>query len=129
MENDEVGHPKAEVVKSSHFPFLDMKMTWSDKGDLRFGVYLKPGQQLKYLNSDSSHPPCCFKKITKGVFSLLASLTLLTNESRYKSIKDLYPQHLGALKLVGLVPKYVPMLLEVLDLNDGKEKRKEEKLE
>jgi hypothetical protein len=25
--DDDVGHPKAEVVKSSHFPFLDMKMT------------------------------------------------------------------------------------------------------
>jgi hypothetical protein len=42
MENDEVGHPKAEVVKSSHFPFTDMKMTWSDESDLRFGVYLNP---------------------------------------------------------------------------------------
>jgi hypothetical protein len=47
MENDEVGHPKAEVVKSSHLLSLPghMKMTWSDKGDLRFGVYLKPGQR------------------------------------------------------------------------------------
>jgi hypothetical protein len=67
MENNEASHPKAEVVKSSHFPFLDMKMTWLDKGDLRFGVYLKPGQQLKYLNSDNSHTPPhhCFKAITK----------------------------------------------------------------
>jgi hypothetical protein len=56
-EEDESKHPKAEIVKSSFFPFLDMKMTWSEEGDLRFGVYLKPGQQLKYLNSVSSHPP------------------------------------------------------------------------
>jgi hypothetical protein len=129
MENDEVGHPKAEGVKCSHFPFLDLKMTWSDEGGLRFGVYLKPGQQLKYLNSDSSHPPHCFKAITKGVFSQLESLTSLTNESRYKSIKDLYPQHHRALKLAGLVPKYIPTLHEVLDLNNGKDKCKEEKLE
>jgi hypothetical protein len=33
-ENDEVGHPKAEVVKSPFFPFLDMKMTWSEEGEL-----------------------------------------------------------------------------------------------
>jgi hypothetical protein len=50
-------HPKAEIHKSSIFPFLDMKMSWSDEGDLRFGVYLKPGQQLKYLNNVSTHPP------------------------------------------------------------------------
>jgi hypothetical protein len=122
-KNDEVGHPKAEVVKSSHFPFLDMKMTWTDKGDLIFGVYLKPGQQLKYLNSDSSHTPHCFKAITKGVFAHLASLTSLTNDSRYKTIKELYPQHHKALELAGLVPKYVQTLQEVLNLNEEKEKR------
>jgi hypothetical protein len=54
----------------------------------------------------------------------------LTDESRYKTIKDLlYPQHHRALELAGLVSKYVPMLQEVLDLNEGKEKCKEEKLE
>jgi hypothetical protein len=55
-ENNEKAHPKAEIVKSSYFPFLDMKMSWSKEGDLHFGVYLRPGQQLKYLNNVSSHP-------------------------------------------------------------------------
>jgi hypothetical protein len=41
----------------------------------------------------------------------------------------MYSQHQKALKLAGLVPKYVPKLQEVLDLNKGKEKRKEENLE
>ena len=27
-------HPKAETVKSSFFPFLDMEMPWSDEGEL-----------------------------------------------------------------------------------------------
>ena len=92
-------------------------------------MHLKPGQQLKYLNDASSHPPHCFKAITKGVFGRLASLTSLTDESRYKSIKDLYPRHLEALNLAGLSPKYVPTLQEVLELNKGKEQRKKEKLE
>ncbi len=99
-------HPKAEIHKSSFFPFLDMKMSWSEEGDLRFGVYLKPGQQLKYLNNVSTHPNHCFKAITKGVFGRLASLTSLTDESRYKSIKDLYRRHFEALHLAGLSPKY-----------------------
>jgi hypothetical protein len=86
-----VGHPKAEVVKSAHFLFLDMKMTWSEEGDLRFGVYLKPGQELKYLNSDSLHPPHCFKAITKGVFGRLASLTSLTDKIAVQILEGLVP--------------------------------------
>jgi hypothetical protein len=50
-------------------------------------------------------------------------------KSRYKSIKDLYPKHHEALNQTSLSPKYVPTLQEVLVLNVGKEKRKEEKLE
>jgi hypothetical protein len=42
--NEETHHPKAEVIKSPYFPFLDMKVSWSEEGDLHFGVYLKPGQ-------------------------------------------------------------------------------------
>jgi hypothetical protein len=106
-----------------------MKMSWSDEGALQFGVYMKPGQQLKYLNSASSHPPHCFKAITKGVYGRLASLTSLTSESRFKSIKDLYPNHHDALNHAGLSPKYVPTLQEILELNKGREKRKEDKLE
>jgi hypothetical protein len=44
-------------------------------------------------------------------------------------MKDLYPKHFKALNQAGLSPKYVPTLQEVLDLNKGKEKRKEDKLE
>ena len=101
----EVKNPKAEIIRSSHFPFLDMKMSWSEGGDLRFGVHMKPGQELKYLNSDSSHPPHCFKAITKGVYGRLSNLTSLTDESRYKSLKDLYPKHHEALYQAGLSPK------------------------
>jgi hypothetical protein len=66
--NNEVSHPKAEVVRSPFFPFLDLKMTWLEEGELCFGIYLKPGQELKYLNIDSLHPPHCFKAILKAVF-------------------------------------------------------------
>jgi hypothetical protein len=127
--NDKPTHPKAEIHKCSFFPFLDMKMSWSEEGELRFGVYLKPGQQLKYLNNNITHPNHCFRAITnKGVFGRLASLTSLKDDSNYKSIKDLYPRHYEALKNAGLTPKYVPTLQEVIDLNKGKEQCKEEKL-
>jgi hypothetical protein len=128
-QSSEPAHPKAEIHKSSILPFLDMQMLWSKEGDLQFGVYLKPGQQLKYLNNISSHSPHCFKAITKGVFGCLTSLTSLMDKSNYKSIKDLYPRHFEALNLAGLSPKCVPTLQEILELNKGKEKCKEEKLE
>jgi hypothetical protein len=54
----------------------------------------------------------------------------LTDDFKYKTIKELYPQHHRVLELAGLAPKYISMLQqEVLDLNEGKEKCKEEKLE
>ena len=89
-------------------------------------------QQLKYLHSVSSHPPHCFKAITKGVFGCLASLTLLIDKSRYyykSTIKYLYPRHLEALNQASISPKCVTTLQEVLALNVGKEKQKEEKEE
>jgi hypothetical protein len=51
------------------------------------------------------------------------------NESRYISIKDLYPQHHTALENTGLALAYIPMLQKVLNLKKSKEKHKEEKLE
>jgi hypothetical protein len=44
-QSSEPEHPKVEIHKSPIFPFLDMKTSWSEEGDLQFGVYLKPGQQ------------------------------------------------------------------------------------
>jgi hypothetical protein len=81
------------------------------------------------ISKISSHPPHCFKAITKGVFGHLTSLTSLTDKSRYKSTKTLYPRHSEALNLAGLSPKYVLALQEILELNKGKEKCKEGKLE
>jgi hypothetical protein len=62
-------------------------------------------------------------------FGQLASLTLLINKSQYMSIEDLYPQHYKPLENVGLPLAQVPMLQEVLNLNEGKYKCKEEKME
>jgi hypothetical protein len=50
------GPPKSRGCGKFSFPFLDMKMTWSEEGDLRFGVYLKPGQEMKYLQRQLPSP-------------------------------------------------------------------------
>jgi hypothetical protein len=57
-------HEKVTVEQTDYLPFLDMKLYWWDKNEnLAFTVYQKPGQQLKYLNKDSTHPPHVFGAI------------------------------------------------------------------
>ena len=65
-------HKKVKVISEPHFPFLDMKMIWSDHGDLQFQVYMKENQKLKYLNKGSTHTDPCFKAIQSGVQDRLA---------------------------------------------------------
>ena len=38
---------RVQIVMNNEFPFLDMKMSWSPKGELQFGVFRKKGQKLK----------------------------------------------------------------------------------
>ena len=40
---------RVQIVAKDEFPFLVMKMSWSPEGDLQFGVFIKKGQQLKYV--------------------------------------------------------------------------------
>jgi hypothetical protein len=45
------------------FPYLDMEMYGSGRGQLRFRVHLKPNQRLLYLNRGSSHTSSCYRAI------------------------------------------------------------------
>jgi hypothetical protein len=91
---------------------------------------LKAGPTAEIFKERQLAPPPCFKAITKEVSGGLASLALLTDESRYKCIKDFYStKHHEALNKANLTPTYVPMLQAILAFNVGREKRKEEKLE
>ena len=55
-KDDAPKHRRVKVENENYFPYLDMKMYWSNTNNkLNFGVYIKPNQQLKYLNKDSSH--------------------------------------------------------------------------
>jgi hypothetical protein len=72
---------KVTNLTTNSFPFLDMEMRWDDSGSLKFGVHMKPNQQLKYLNSSSSHNPGCIKAIPNGVSHRLAKLTSVDNHT------------------------------------------------
>jgi hypothetical protein len=58
---------KVGTQMADQFAFLDMELSWSDEGTLKYGVHLTLNQQLKYLNAGSAHTPGCFKAITTGV--------------------------------------------------------------
>jgi hypothetical protein len=37
---------KVKIDKSDFYPFLDMRLTWNDEGNLKYGVFLKPNKNL-----------------------------------------------------------------------------------
>jgi hypothetical protein len=57
---------------------------------LSFNVHRKEGQALKYLNSNSAHPPHVFRVILTSVFARLESLTTSNKDNnKSKSMKEL----------------------------------------
>jgi hypothetical protein len=71
--------------------------------NLAFTVYRKPGQQLKYLNKDSTHPPHVFRVIPLAVLLRLANLTSYDGTNKHhKTMKDLHPDHCDALEKANL---------------------------
>ena len=91
------------IDQNPFFPFLDMQLSWSENGDLTFGVFIKPNQQLKYLNKGSSHTPGCFKAIPKGVLHRLTKLTTINDDNKGKRIDEIYPVYITALTKSELV--------------------------
>eukprot|EP00957_Ditylum_brightwellii_P104230 7939616-Ditylum_brightwellii.AAC.1 len=52
-------------------------MNWvKESGEMRFSVFRKPNQALKYVDKENMHRPITFKSIASGVFTRLARPTL-----------------------------------------------------
>ena len=115
------------VESNDYFPFLDMALFWN-KDKLSTRIHLKPNEQLKYLNYDSTHTPSCFKSISKGVLKRLSKLTTITQENIKVSMKDLYPQHFKALEIADLSINNIPSFEEQLEKNKSDESKKKRKL-
>ena len=54
--------------KDRQLSFLDLNIYRSDHGNLETGVYRKPTHTDKYLASDTHHPICHKKSVTKTLF-------------------------------------------------------------
>ena len=66
---------RVQMMKNDKSHFLDMKMSWSQEGDLQFGVFRKKVQQLKYFGKESTHTPGTLRVIPSRVLNHLAKLT------------------------------------------------------
>ena len=70
---------QVNVLKVKTYPFLDMAIFWGFNRKLKFKIYMKENQVLKYLNKGSCHTSKCFKAIPLGV---LGSITRLTYQNK-----------------------------------------------
>lgn len=90
-----------------------MEMYWNENAELKFQVYIKPNQVLKYLNNDSTYLPSVFKAIPSRVLERLGELTSKSKTLEKVRIDKMYPLHCQALKVAGLSPKEFPTFLEL----------------
>ena len=103
LSESEKANKSITINPNTFFPFLDMKLSWDEKNSLNFGVYLKPNQELKYLNKGSAHTPSCFKAITTGVIKRLTKLTTISESNKETPINEIYPLHFKALSEADLI--------------------------
>jgi len=84
---DEISIIKISIIKSKYSEY------WNMNRNLRFKVFMKENQKLKYLNSGSCHTTSCFKAIPMGVFGRLSKLTLTLRKNMNSRIDCLYDDH------------------------------------
>eukprot|EP00957_Ditylum_brightwellii_P000723 56848-Ditylum_brightwellii.AAC.1 len=99
-------------------------MSWTEDGQLRFNIFNKKKQAIKYVEKGSTHHPCPFKSITLGVYARLERLTSKTPENAKLQIDKLYPLHAEALLTADLEPVEFPTMEKIWK----KEKETKEKL-
>eukprot|EP00957_Ditylum_brightwellii_P170626 12987639-Ditylum_brightwellii.AAC.1 len=93
------------VIYKKEFLLLDMRMNWDrESGEMRFLVFRKTNQALKYVDRKSTHRPTTFKSFASGVFTRLARLTSKIAANEKASIDKIYPDRAEALFTANLAP-------------------------
>ncbi len=64
--------------RNKSFLYLDIQISWNDKGRPHFNVNKKPSELVKYLNHDSHHHCSHKTAVLSGVELPLALLTTKT---------------------------------------------------
>ena len=93
-----------QIIAARGFSFLDMNTSWYPEGGLKFGIFGKKGQQLKYIGKCSTHTPGTLRMIPSEVLNYLAKLTSNKPNFRSKSVYSVYLNHTNYLCEAGLAP-------------------------
>ncbi len=101
------------------FPYLDIQLSWMEAGKLRFTVYKKPGEIIKYLNTDSHHYKKHKSAVLQGVELCLALLTTLLDKNEDLSLSDIYPDKHEALSIAKQIKPGKKMQIFCKVLNDN----------
>jgi hypothetical protein len=88
---------------NTSFPYLDIQLSWTDGGKLRFNVYKKPGKLIKHLNTKGHHHKNHKKAVLQVVELHLALLTLVSDENKNLSLLNTYQDKHKALSIVGQI--------------------------
>eukprot|EP00957_Ditylum_brightwellii_P135923 10367299-Ditylum_brightwellii.AAC.1 len=91
---------------------------------MRFSVFRKPNQALKYVDRESMHRPTTFKSVANGVFTWLARLTLKIAANENARMDEIYPDHAEALFTANLAPPTDFPTFNELWQNDKRQKNK-----
>ena len=118
---------RVQIVTNDELSFLDMKMSWSPEGDLQFGVFRNKGQQLKYVNKESTHIPGTLRAIPSGVLNRLSKLTSRKPSIQAEAMDTIYPAHANALRKVGLAPPVLPTIGDLWRKQDEKVDKEKER--
>ena len=97
-------------MTNNKFLFLDMKMSWSPEGYLKFGVFREKGQQSKYVGKESTHTPGNLRTIPSAVLKRLAKLTSRNPSIHAEVVDRIYPANANAFRKAGLAPSFFPTM-------------------
>ncbi len=97
LEGSEVTVPgigtfdRASANGNRSLPYLDIQLSCNDAGNIKFNAYKKPGELIKYLNTNSHHHKNHKTAALQGVELRLALLTTVSDDNKTLSLSDIYP--------------------------------------
>ena len=60
---------RVNISAANGLHFLDINTSWSPEGDMKFGIFRKKVNQLKYVRKFSTHTPDTLRAILSGVLN------------------------------------------------------------
>ncbi len=92
---------RKNINGNTSVPYLDIQLSWTEAGKLRFNVYKKPGKLVKYLNTDSHHHTNHKTAVLQVVELHLALPTTVLDKNKNLSLSEIYPDKHEALSVAG----------------------------